>query len=282
MIEKLRRPLKKHPPTEENDDDNISSAYGSDGLRLLKKAEKMYHTFIGTARMRLFDYMSRCTDVHVAISDDTSGRHPYKRPLVCLPIMAGRVDLGTARRFTNPIKSAVADALKKNKHTVWIPIRITCPERNNDHSNAITIDLKQKTITLFEPHGSDPRDPGHGSWQYYYDAPSYYNQAKTKLQEALPGFTVRLPTDYQPAVFGQSRTLVKRLLTGHDDNGDDWCALWTTLFLRYTQRLSPLQFIRNVNLMKDNVLTTFIAKELLIYTQWTAAENIKQNDTHMK
>ena len=264
MREHNKRLLGTHQPANGHDDGQpIDTTQDVCCIKLVKKAESKYPTFVNITRIRLFDHMGRYTDVHVAMSDDTSGRHPYKRPQVCLPVVNGRMDLGTDRRFINPISSAVVHAMQNNKHVVWIPIRIINPERNDEHSNAILIDLNNKTITLFEPHGSDPLHPGHGSWQYYYDAPCYYGQAKAKLEREFPSFTVRLPTDYQPAVFGQSRTMVKRLLTGYNDNGDKWCALWTTLFFKYTLTLSPLQFVTKINGMTNEALTTFVVNDLL-------------------
>ena len=242
-------------------------------LRMVRQAEMEYGTFSSVGRDRFFKHVNlRYPDICTVLNVDAQPGARGQKPIIVLPInLRGIVEFGTSRRFLSVVTTSIKQAIQTNKRYVWIPIQLAPTDNGLDtHSNAIHIDLQERVITLFEPHGSDSSRPEHGPFQHYYNSRQYYTVFKEQIQNEMPEYTVFVPSDYQPAVFGQSKTDIKRLLGHTSIHGDPWCVLWTCLFFKYTMTMTPQLFILKITQMSCLELTTWITTKLLYWKLWSA------------
>lgn len=136
-----------------------------------------------------------------------------------------------------------------NGITVWMPFSLTKGEM---HALAMLIRVPAEgpvSVTVFEPHGSDPAHVGHrgGSWANFYRAASFESEVAELIAAGIPGAEVVMPRDYLPAVFGQSTSEVLG-----DGVGDRWCVLWTLLFLVFcTVNGTKEQFVELVEAKRN-------------------------------
>jgi hypothetical protein len=239
--------------------------------KLVGHAEAQYNTFSTVGRDRFFKHVNANTNVHAVLNVDTPPGARGQKPMIQLPINAsGTVEFGTFRRFQSVLLTSIEHALKKKKkNVVWIPLTLVPIDLGiGTHSNAIHINLEKRTILLFEPHGSDVTPVEHGSWHNFYRDVPYYTMFKNIVRRVLPGYALIVPSDYQPAVFGQSKTNIKRLLGIDGSNGDPWCVLWTCVFFKYTLHMTPQQFVEKIQKMSSDELTHFLTLELLSWRTW--------------
>lgn len=132
------------------------------------------------------------------------------------------------RHARGVMAAAVARAQAEGRAAVWLPLKLTAAD--DVHSNAVVVDVRGRTVTLFEPHGADAQDPRQEAcgFRNFYASAQYFAAFRELVAHDLPGWRVVLPPEYQPPVFGQSVSGV--LGPGR---GDRWCALWTCVFLHW-------------------------------------------------
>ena len=142
---------------------------------------------------------------------------------------------GTESRMVSRIQDGIATAVQRRKRYCWFPVKLSRNEFHS-HANALLVDTKQRTVWLFEPHGSDPTSPLHGDGFFHlYDAAQYYALCRDLVDRAYPGSRFYSPADYQPGVFGQSLS--------QDGMADRFCVFWTLYFFLEATRTSPCEFV---------------------------------------
>jgi hypothetical protein len=129
--------------------------------------------------------------------------------------------------------------------------------------------LHNKTVYLFEPHGSDPMAKGHSpTFRGYYNPAQYYPMMAQALGNVLGHkWVIKTPDSYEPSVFGQSRSNI----TEH--GGDRWCALWTLLFVIEATFGSPVQFVRMIDeKTRAGILNEYVKTMLTTWKHWMTTE----------
>jgi hypothetical protein len=238
--------------------------------KLVVQAEAQYETFCSVGRDRFFKNVNVNTNVYAVLNVDAQPGARGQKPLVVLPItMNSVVDFGTFRRFRYILPASIEHAVKNHKTFVWIPIQLAPSDLGlATHSNAIHINIIERTIVLFEPHGCDSTLVEHGTFWKYYQSTLYFRTFQEMVASVLPDYTIVVPSDYQPKVFGQSKTDIKKILGSSHSAGDAWCVLWTCVFLKYTLCMTPLEFIQKIEKMSRMEVTHWITLELLTWGSW--------------
>jgi hypothetical protein len=245
-------------------------------LQSLNTLDGLYHLVSNASRTAFRDALRDCSVarmlLHTEAVDASTGGYP---PAVRFTInAAGEVQVGLGRRGISQIGEFCISIGKVR--FAFIPIRLVPIERGkNMHSNVVIVDTHRKTIHLFEPHGSDPSAAAHGpTFVGYYKKDSYYPNFRRFIREIkfFDDYKIKVPTDYQPAVFGQSQSQVV-------GSCDRWCSLWSSLFMVFAAKRSPEYFITFVNrLHQCGCLRPWIMFMLSTHQTWMQPNELIQAD----
>jgi hypothetical protein len=231
----------------------------------VKAADARYLQFAGVGRCTFLKQINRASGppfkVMTILSETARDGARGFSPRINLAMKTDNtVNFGTERRFTSVIQQAIQNSLLDGSEVsfIWIPIRLSPANVSTPcHSNSLFINLTDKRVYLFEPHGNNPSDEGNSraGFHDYYNGQDYQEQFRLRLAKIpeLTGFSYFMPSDYQPALFGQSCSLVNKL------GADSWCTLWGTLFFVFATRKSPEYFVKLImDLTKANELKSWI------------------------
>ena len=249
---------------------------------MLIQYEALYHVVYMKGRTDLKDDLLRDgskVSVRLVLNDEATAIVACgKPPLLSFVIrQTGLVDDLQNGRKGIPKLTSIMEATHPGIRYIWVPIKLMKIGRLHTHSNAISIDNFEKTLHLFEPHGSNFAVQGHpATFQNYYHATSYYNSFKTEVGRlaCFSGYKIYVPTDYEPWVFGQSVSNVYP-----DTGADQWCSLWSLLFLVYSTKRSPAYFIEFVcHLSTRKCLNTWLIHMLRTYKTWMTVPELLRKD----
>jgi hypothetical protein len=171
----------------------------------------------------------------------SAGDNGLVTPLLSININEATRTPSFTRKFTMSLVNILKEALDKKQNFLWTLIKIT-----RDHYNALLVNTMTKTMTWFEPHGSNLADEGHatGGMHYWYDSQAFSTTLASTCRAALAevgetSWKITMPWEYQPAVFGQAWTR------------DLGCSFWAVWFLIESTMTSPKMFVAAVQHAKQ-------------------------------
>ena len=159
----------------------------------------------------------------------------------------------------NKILDLVRSCENKGHKFFVLTVMLVVPGKSGSHANILILDLKEKTIELFEPHGKRTEMSTLDSLEGAYDISD--KLLKKMFSNILPKYTYISPQNYLPT-YG---------LQGRIDSYTGLCVSWSMLYIHYRILNPTIERKRIINYMN-----TFTKKFILKYVK-NVEETIKNN-----
>jgi hypothetical protein len=242
----------------------------------ISESEPLAQVYVSLRNAR-FDFVKRIlrnkscpvTTSHPSI---LGGRNPEASVGATIHVTLSNINRQPRRRgLVSKIEELINNVHSQNKDYGFLLLKLTFENTQSVHSNVIFFDYVDKLdmkCYLFEPHGSDIRDPNHPTnITSIYPADAFarfprfveyaIQMAADRIKIELPrGFFIP-PSQYGiPQVFGQSISQ------------DTWSSMWTIAFVRESVRTSPQRFVESVMYAQHTDTMNQFSRELLsqVYT----------------
>ena len=150
----------------------------------------------------------------------------------------------------NKILDLVRSCENKGHKFFVLTVMLVVPGKSGSHANILMVDLKEKTIELFEPHGKRTEMSTLDSLEGAYDISD--RLLKKMFSKILPKYSYISPQNYLPT-YG---------LQGRIDSYTGLCVSWSMLYIHY-RILNPT--IERKRIIK--YMNTFTKKFILKYVK---------------
>lgn len=158
------------------------------------------------------------------------------------------VSLRNAESNLKIIKDLVRTCESKGKRFFVMTIMLIVPGKPGSHANIIVIDLKEKSIELFEPHSKTTELSTLDSLEGAYTISN--RLLRKTFAKILPKYTYIAPNDYLPRYGLQSKT----------DAYTGLCITWSMIYVHYrilNPEKSRKEIIKHMNKIKRRFILRY-------------------------